>query len=339
MKKTLTIVTTTLALVLTLIVGSFAWYKMYNNGQLSVDIGTQVKDGITLTITPFSKIDGSLAPSKMKKGVINNYEDYYITGNPNLDDVKNNENLIKIPTSEEVLPLVKTITDPLGNPLYYQYDLNEDKTLKAGSEYLETPATILYRQFELRLGSIESTTKIASFDIKIEYYDIFNKLAAFKQSDAISFSFYILEGHSIPQEGLTSLSTISSFSSGGNKDNSSKKTLSEYLYTYNQSASEENKYKLSTFVNEGGKVFNYSRGEEWNTSNFYNYRVNPFIVNTDEGFTMNFELVGLDMNISYYVLIELFYNLPDELLDGALSLTERLNLEISYAITSQFDEK
>ena len=122
-------------------------------------------------------------------------------------------------------------------------------------------------------------------------------------------------------------------------DNSSKKTLSEYLYTYNQSASEENKYKLSTFVNEGGQVFNYSRGEEWNTSNFYNYRVNPFIVNTDEGFTMNFDLVGLDMNISYYVLIELFYNLPDELLDGALSLTERLNLEISYAITSQFDEK
>ena len=54
---------------------------------------------------------------------------------------------------------------------------------------------------------------------------------------------------------------------------------------------------------------------------------------------MNFDLVGLDMNISYYVLIELFYNLPDELLDGALSLTERLNLEISYAITSQFDEK
>lgn len=338
MKKTLTIVTTTLALVLTLIVGSFAWYKMFNNGQLSIDIGTQVKDGITLTITPFSKIDGSLAPSKMKKGVINNYEDNYITGNPNLDDVRDNENLIKIPTGKEVLPLVKTISDPLGNPLYYQYDLNKDGTLKPGSEYLETPATILYRQFDLKLGSIESSTKIASFDIKIEYYDIFSHLVGFTQSDAISFSFYILEGKSIPQDGLTSLSTISSFSSGGHKDNSTKKTLSEYLYSHNLSALEVDKYKLCTFTNERGQVYNYFETEEWNTMNFNTYRVTPFTVNTDDGFTMNFDLVGLKMNVNYYVVIELFYNLPDELLDGALSLSERLNLEIQYSITSKFEE-
>lgn len=330
MKKPIMIIASSLSLAACIAISSFAWFRLANNGSITTDVDTQVMDGITLSFTPYDELEGTLVPSKMKKGVINNYlgkdTDGYYTGK--LD-------LLRIASGEQVLPKTNPHKDGHGKTLYYEYELDEQKKLKVkpsedGRILMEEPSTILYRQFQLNLGSTTEGEKSASFEMSIQYYDIFDKPQNLMQSDAISFSFYLMQKE-IGEEGLSS-DNLTSLSTT-RKDCSSKKTLSQLFYT-NQNL------KLVTFKKTNNSVYTLNGVESFNLENQDSYHIVPLVSETDEGFKLSFDVKGLSIKNTYYMITEIYYNLPDELLEGVLSLTERLNVAIDYKIvTNTYAEK
>lgn len=412
LKRQITLITSSLMLVTTLIVASFAWYKMSNGGNLKVVVPTTEASAIAFSFSSYKDVDGTLVPAKMKQGVINNTfnKEEYLNG-------KYEQSMFHIPVDKNTLAKTTEVLNPSNNePLFESYVLNNDenlgiKKLVPKSEYLEEPGSVIYRQFSLRLGSTSNDAeKNALFKIDVDYYDILHHdksdagLHSLKQKDALAFSFYVFDSK-INDGTLSEISTVI------NKDASSKKTISEMFYDplekgryvksedkvvnankeyyvaskiqtpssisiinpsyffYNKDADQ---YELCTTQDTTGKDFytlikvdnpinadmdtyyehvtnrlyrfkenkgssSYrlvpdSQSETWINTNANYYNIVPFDTSTEDKFSMQVSLEGLEFNKTYYVLTAVYYKVPDELLDGDLWLANRLDINIAYEI-------
>lgn len=324
-KVKLPIISAVIGLVATLVVSSFAWFTMVNNGQLNINVPTTVEDGITFATADYAELEGSLLPAVIKKGVINNHQDYnsgegYQTGN--LD-------IIDLPYKDELLPLRDNYTDTYGNTLYTTYRMDETgKEFESPSVYLKSPATVVYRQMPMSIGSTSETTKSANFTMHVQYYDLLNQAQELPQSDALCFRFYLFENLATGKDGAgledSDLNTITTRMAGN--DNSSKQTFDQFFYL------NRDRFNLIRFGQEG-TIYTVMAEEKFQYNHLDMYRITP-VVSIVEGnyFTMNFTLSGLNVNTKYTMLFEAYYSLPDELLDGNLYLTQKINIIIQYSV-------
>jgi len=331
--KLITIVISSVALVCTVAVSSFAWFTMVNNGQLNIIVPTTTEDGITFTTAEYTELEGSLVPAKMKKGVINNYQKM----DDDLNFVTGKIDLLDVPTKEEVLPLRENHTDAVGNVLFTTYKLDGEE-FENPSPYIEYPATVAYRQMPLAVGSKTLTKKDATFRMHIQYYDIFNKPKNLSQKDAFTFRFYLIKNVEKDKEGLEDedLNILTTRTPGnGNKN---KKTLDQFFY--------ENKSRFSLLrMEESSGTFTLTAEEAFNYKHLDMYRITPILTTEDGVEVMKFQLKDLDVNTNYTMLFEAYYSLPDELIEGDLCLTNKINVIIRYTTdgsngtTSEFGEE
>lgn len=330
MTRKITIMSMILFLVCAISV-TFAWYTsiQVNNGTLEIPVDTQVQEGIVLAFTPFSELEGILAPAQMKQGVINNH----LVSNSDGSYTSGLLEKLDLPYGEAALPKLNEVKDALGTLLYYTYSTNPDDfgNLVSGNQYLEYPATMLYRQFELSVGSLIATTKNASFSIGIQYLSQEGKFVDMKQTDAVSINFYLVDS-TFSNADLSSIST-DRYESDLNKGKTWK-TFSQLMYD------NSNVYKIYELTRSGKdytikdtpEVYNILKNKTPDGGKGYNI-IPEYKIYADGTFTLDFNLKNMIVNQEYHLLINIYYNLPDELLDGGLLVTNKIVLNIRYNLS------
>ena len=323
-------VISTIFLLICGIATTLAWYTvvMINNGILDIPIDTQVEEGIVLAFTPFSELEGVLAPAQMKAGVINNYlketDGKYQSGLLEILD---------IPDSTKVLPQVVEYTDGAGELLYYSYAINNDDygNLVPSSDYLTYPATALYRQFEITVGAITEGKRNANFSISIQYLNSEGKFSDLKQTDAFNISFHVLQTE-LTNANLSSIST-DRFESDLNNDKVFQ-TFSEMMYK-----NQKENYLIYPLSRSGKRYLIADEAELFNVKKVATpdggtgYTIEPNLITYKDGtFSLDFTLENIIVNQKYFLLIYIYYNLPDELLDGDLLITDEIVLNVRYSL-------
>ena len=305
MKKTLTAAISIMSLTVALAIGSFAWYKMPNNGLLSTDVGTKTKN-LDIYFNETQSAQSSIIPAKLKKGVLND-----VSGSIHGDTDQ-------VPRGRLCLPKIDE---------NYNYILTPDgRQFAPNGEYLVHPASVIYNQFQLRSGSSSSDPNArygVKFNYDIEYFNVDENggqdsvIQKFGQKDALAFNFYLSEGVGLTDEQLRT-ATIA------DTDISNKKTI-ENVFAENS----------STIRLIHNKNYTLSNGTLTN-SQVKNYRFEPIATQKVEAstnktyYTYSVEIHNLKFNTTYYVILESFYSIPGALVEGNLPLTGRFIIKLDY---------
>lgn len=310
MKKMRLIMVTIVCLIATLVVSSFAWFSIGNNGIFSHPVSTMNKLVIDFTIS--GNNGEAMMPAKLKKGVIND---------PSGTIVGENE---LVPKDRRVLPKYDENT--------WKYELNEEKNaFIPQSEYLETPATIVYSQFEIEVLDNEhaSGTKDVTLTFQVKYYNIeqlndetvtINDLSYLKQIGALAFNFFVVENDG----GLSSEELITISTHKGEITES--RTIEDFIVSRNTDQDETNNILLHS--KEGSSSNKVTSCESVGA---YRHEVEP--LKDDEGkYTYEYSVTFEEFNINqkYYILLESYYSVPDALVEGNLPLTGRFVLDLHY---------
>jgi len=303
-KKIRLIIVTIVCLVTTLVVSSFAWFAIGNNGLLSDPIET--RNQLVIDFAPAGSNEEAMMPAKLKKGVINSPEGT-IVGN-----------------SESV---------PKGSALLPKHDddwnyVVENGQLITDNQYLDTPATIVYSQFALEIGSADETGyKDLLITFRVRYFNVNqikdgeNKtpiadLPLFEQMDALAFNFFLLED----EEGLLEeqLATIST--NQGTVE--SNKTIERFMIE------QQNNISFRTI---DGKADNSELTADNIETKISNYRQEA--IGDEESYKFTVTFYNIHLNQTYHILLESYYNVPDALVEGNLPLTGQFVLDLSYEHT------
>ena len=303
MKKLRLIIISIICLVTTLVVSSFAWFSIGNNGIFSQPVETN--NQLLIDFAAAGSNHEAMMPAKLKKGVINHPS----------GTISKNES---VPTGSDVLPKKEN----------WKYVV-ENGQLVSNSEYLDTPATIVYSQFALTLASTtEEGYKDLEFSFKVRYYNVdqikdgelktpIKDLPVFEQMNALAFNFYVVEtSGGLTEDQLNLIST--------NKGTvESNITIEEFMIT---------KKNVSFHSKDGvdhlsGLTLQSENIEQTIYSN-YRYDADAVEINEDKYYSVS--ITNLKVNQSYYILLESYYNVPDALVEGNLPLTGQFVLDISY---------
>ena len=303
MKKIRLIIVTIVCLITTLVVSSFAWFAIGNNGVLSHNVSTGRQ--VAIYFSESGTNEEAMVPAKLKEGVIN--DSGYIKGNGT--DLEND---IAVPTREDCLPLI----DENYRYVLTNSNLTPQTNKTTGDCYLEYPATIVYSQFDLVINNygepIPNQRLSIKFDVK--YYNVdddsgidVSKLTSFSQTEALAFNFFILETQ-LSNEQLKTIST---------KLNSDINitTIEDFLISNpniivhkdDMSSNQDQNYSLKTIDN---------------------YRYKSGVVQDSTSYNLTID--NIVPNKMYYILIESYYAVPDQLVEGNLPLTGRFVLDLRY---------
>lgn len=287
MKKFTLLSVSLLSLSIVMAVSSFAWFQLKNNGQLDVDIHTQ--DGLEIFFSQTGTVDEAMMPAKLKKGVVSS-DSGIIDGGE------------EVPKGPSVLPKID------GD---YNYVISGNEFVSK-NEYLEYPASIVYNQFEIESDYIELT-----FTFKVRYYNVddevgddVDSLDIFKQVDALTFNFFLMNQELTDAE----LDTISTIKSTADTKVPVEKFLSEK-------------------TKEFDTLFALMKGDNVSNGGIEPNEVEAFR-HTSSGdketgvYTVDVKLA--DVDLTHYLLIESYYSVPDALIEGNLPLTGKFVLDISY---------
>ena len=241
-------------------------------------------------------------PAKLKKGVINSPEGF-IVGNSE-----------RVPKGSALLP---------SHDDEWNYVV-ENGQLITDNQYLETPATIVYSQFALEIGSAnESGYKDLIISFKVRYFNVdqikegenktpIAELPLFEQMDALAFNFFILEDNGLSEEQLAIIST--------NKGTVETNKPIERLMVEQK---EDLKFHSSNGILDNSQLDFDNIGD-----NIESYRKTADIDEENKIFTVTFN--NVEMNETHYILLESYYNVPDALVEGNLPLTGQFVLDLSY---------
>lgn len=314
MKKIRLVIVSMICLVATLVVSSFAWFSIGNNGIFSE--GVETDNQLIIDFAAAGSNKEAMMPAKLKKGVINSPQGT-ITGQSE-----------RVPMGMDVLP---------KHDSNWHYVVEND-SLVSQSEYLETPATIVYSQFELTLESnSDSGYKDLEFSFVVKYYNVdqvkdgelktpIAQLPVFNQMDALAFNFFVVEDKGLTQEQLDVIST--------NKGSArSNRTIEEFMVA--ESEKEENekvKFHSKDQVDHLSQLNLESPNIENDIKNviYNNYRYSANATSTNEKDYYSVSITNLEVNKKYFILLESYYNLPDAMVEGNLPLTGQFVLDISY---------
>lgn len=307
MKKMRLIIVTIICLVTTLVVSSFAWFAIGNNGILSTDIETRNQLVIDFSLTGSNS--EAMMPAKLKKGVINNPSGGIIG------------NSVSVPSGPDVLPKKDSS---------WKYVV-ENGSLVSNSEYLDTPATIVYSQFALTIESTSETGyKDLEFSFKVRYYNVdqikdgelktpIDRLPIFEQMNALAFNFYVIESTGgLTEEQLNKIST--------NKGTvETNETIEEFMIS-----TDSVKFHSNDCVDHlnGLDLKDDMALIEKIIYSYYRYPAKAIELNEDKYF--NVSITNIKLNQTYYVLLESYYNIPDAMVEGNLPLTGQFVLDLSY---------
>lgn len=301
MKKLRLIIISIICLVTTLVVSSFAWFAIGNNGLLSTPVSTGRQ--VAIYFSESGTNEEAMVPAKLKEGVLN--EHGYVQGSGNEG--------IPVPTGRECLPLVDED---------YKYVLTNSNLTTCvnettGDSYLESPATIVYSQFELVINDYEENPSNQRVNIKfdVKYYNVdddtgieISDLTSFTQTDALTFNFFILE-NKLSEEQLKTIST---------KLNSSLNitTIEDFLVT--------NKETISVHKND----ITSKMDPNFTVDRVNDYRYESEVIQDSTSY--NITIDNIVSNQMYYILIESYYSVPDQLVEGNLPLTGKFVLDLRY---------
>lgn len=205
-----------------------------------------------------------------------------------------------VPSDEELLP----------KKVDYEYP---DNKLTTDSEYLDYPASIVYNQFQF-LTVYEGV----SFEFFVKYFNVndpidtnIDDLTIFTQPKALTFNFFLLDTKLTDAE-LESISTV--------KNSVDSKVTIESLFE--SKAKEDETFKLNkagvksdSNLTKAQVRNNYCIPSEFNENDYCYY----------------FDLTNLTANKEYYLIIESYYSLPDQMIEGNLPLTGKFVLDINYS--------
>lgn len=298
MKKLRLIVVAIFGLITTMVVSSFAWFQLKNNGILSEDVNTRRE--IDIYFSEDGNGDGFMRPAKLKKGVINDPSGSIVG-----DGTGENES---VPMGRKVLPSYDEEN--------FTYNVVNGE-LVPQSEYLESPATIVYSQFELLVDAEENSgTKTLNMEFEVKYFNVdaddtdLSNATPFAQDNALSFNFFVLEQELTNEE----LETISTHVGAA----SSNKLIERFIV--------DNQIPVK---NNSGTI---SYENEVTYSSINNYRYNARPTKEGEKVTYSTSFSGLDINRAYYIILESYYNVPDQLVEGNLPLTGKFVLDLNYTL-------
>ncbi len=306
MKKLRLIIVTIICLVTTLVVSSFAWFAIGNNGVKSHDIVTGRQ--VAIYFSESGTNEEAMVPAKLKEGVLN--DSGYIKGVG-----EDPENDIKVPTGRSCLPQIDEND--------YRYVLTNNNLTpcvdeKTGDCYFEYPATIVYSQFDLilndNLNQYPVNQKLSiKFDVK--FYNVddpeeteVRDLNPFTQTEALAFNFFVLETQ-LTNEQLKSIST--KLDSDINIT-----TIEDFLIT-NKNTIVAHKDSMTS-----------DNDPNYSLETVGSYRYATTVPN--DSTTYNVTINNMVPNQTYYILIESYYQVPDQLVEGNLPLTGRFVLDLTY---------
>lgn len=300
MKKMTLFIISIICLVTTLVVSSFAWFAIGNNGILSKEVSTGRQ--VAIYFSESGTNEEAMVPAKLKEGVLN--EHGYVQGSGNEG--------IPVPTGRECLPLV----DENYKYVLTNSNLTTHVNKTTGDSYLETPATIVYSQFQVVLNDYNENPSNKNMNIKfdVKYYNVdeigkdVGKLTSFTQTDALTFNFFVLETE-LTEEQLQTIST---------KLNSALNitTIEDFLVTNKETV----RVRKDDMVSSEDPNFSLETVES--------YRYESEVI---EGSTSyNLTLRNIVPNQIYYILIESYYSVPDQLVEGNLPLTGKFVLDLRY---------
>ena len=317
MKKLRLVIVAIVCLVATLVVSSFAWFSIGNNGILSTNVGT--KNQLVIDFSNMGTNDESMMPAKLKKGVIN-----HPSGTIGFDS---EGEPISVPKGTDVLPAKD------GDWKY----ITSNGQLTTTSEYLEVPATIVYSQFGLTLNLTptqeEPTNKDVYFSFVVRYYNVdqvsdineglektpLHQLPIFGQIGALQFNFFLIEtSGGLTEEELVTISTHTG-------EVSENRTIEEFIASRNNDNDESNDLTLHSKTGECSKPI---RCEDVDS---YRHTASPLKDqqgNDTSTYTVSFE--DIEINQTYYILLESYYNVPDAMVEGNLPLKGQFVLDLTY---------
>lgn len=301
MKKLRLIIISIVCLVTTLVVSSFAWFAIGNNGLLSTPVSTGRQ--VAIYFSESGTNEESMVPAKLKEGVLN--EHGYVYGDE--------ENGIPVPTGRDCLPQIDE---------NYKYVLTNNNLTThvdhvTGDSYFETPATIVYSQFEIVFNDYNNpnpSNQRLSLKFDVKYYNVddsgkeISELTSFTQTEALAFNFFILETE-LTEDQLRTIST---------KLNSALNitTIEDFLVT--------NKDTVIVHKND----MNSQQDQNFTVETVDNYRYKSTVMPASTSY--NITVDNIVPNQIYYVLIESYYSVPDQLVEGNLPLTGKFVLDLRY---------
>lgn len=304
MKKIRLIIVTIVCLITTLVVSSFAWFAIGNNGILSHNISTGRQ--VAIYFSESGTNEEAMIPAKLKEGVIN--DSGYIKG-----DGTDLVNDIAVPTGKDCLPVI----DENYRYVLTNSNLTPQVNEITGDSYLEYPATIVYSQFDLVINDYGETLSNQRLSIKfdVKYYNVdddfekeVSELTSFTQTEALAFNFFILETK-LTNDQLKTIST---------KLNSDINitTIEDFLVTN----------KASVIVHKNDMSSN--QDQEFSIETVDDYRYTSEVVQDSTSYNLTID--NIVPNKMYYILIESYYAVPDQLVEGNLPLTGRFVLDLRY---------
>ena len=203
----------------------------------------------------------------------------------------------------------------------YKYVLTGNKLTThvnqtTGDSYLEYPATIVYSQFEVVINDYHETpsNKLMKIKFDVKYYNVDDEdkevyqLTSFTQTDALAFNFFVLETK-LESEQLQTIST--KLSSALNIT-----TIEDFLVT--------NKDTIVVHKDD----MTSDEDVNFTVDNVDSYRYKSAVVN--DATSYNLTISNIVPNQMYYLLIESYYQVPDQLVEGNLPLTGRFVLDLRY---------
>ena len=305
MKKMRLVIVSIICLVATLVVSSFAWFAIGNNGFLSTKVKTNNQIVIDFDASGTDP-EAAMKPAKLKEGVINDASGSILG--------KEDKVIEKVPSGRDVLPL---------HDSNYKYVTSDGKTLQAKNRYLYTPATLVYNQFSILFAT--NDTEVETKDLKLEfgvyYYSVdqilngedktpISQLYKFDQTEALAFNFFLVEdGGSLTEEELVLLSTNTPLRG------QTPRMIEDYYF--NQDREEDSKF---TFKEHGNDIED--------GTNLSTYRYPARQIGDSDSYTVVFE--DLKVNQRYYLVLETYYCVPDAVIRGNLPLTGQFVLNVSY---------
>lgn len=205
-----------------------------------------------------------------------------------------------VPSGEDLLPKKVDYEYPAGS-------------LITENKYLEYPASIVYNQFQFL-----STYDSVSFKFFVRYFNVndpldtdIELLTKFTQGEALTFNFFLLDTKLTDQE-LESISTV--------KNSINDKVTVESLFVLKTNTDDD--FKLNNSGNISTKELTKEQVRN-------NYCITSNFDSTDSSY--NFELTNLTKNKDYYLIVESYYSLPDQMIEGNLPLTGKFVLDINYS--------
>jgi hypothetical protein len=205
-----------------------------------------------------------------------------------------------VPSDEDLLPKKVDYEYPAGS-------------LITENKYLEYPASIVYNQFQFL-----TTYNSVSFKFFVRYFNVndpldtdIELLTKFTQGEALTFNFFLLDTKLTDQE-LKSISTV--------KNSINDKVTVESLFVLKTNT--DDKFKLNNSGNVSTKELTKEQVRN-------NYCITSNFDSTDSSY--NFELTNLTKNKDYYLIVESYYSLPDQMIEGNLPLTGKFVLDINYS--------